>query len=286
MLNEKNLNEEIKNEPLVSVIIPIYNSESYVGGALESIINQTYKNLEIILIDDGSTDKSLDIIGKYAEKDKRVVIIKNESNSGIVVSLNKGISYCHGKYVARMDSDDWSFPYRISKQVEFLEKNPDVVICGGSIEITNESLKPLNHRMYPVDDKSVRKLFFRYSPFAHPCVTYRTDAIKKVGLYNESIPLAQDYDLYFRLGKVGKLANIPDVILKLRVHGESLSMSKARKQELFALHVRVKAWLEYGYDARVSDVVYTFMQFVSVYIMPPKFKFWLFNLIRSKDTFK
>jgi glycosyltransferase involved in cell wall biosynthesis len=281
MYKEQNLNIELITEPLISVIIPIYNSESYVGEALESIINQAYKNLEIILVDDGSTDKSLVIVEKYAESDKRIVILRNGNNSGIVVSLNKGISYCHGKYVARMDSDDWSFPYRISKQVEFLEKNPDVVICGGSIEIVDVNMKHLNYRLYPLTDKKVRSVIFMFSPYAHPSVMYRAEAVRKAGLYDNSFLWAEDYDLYFRLGMIGKFSNLHEPLLKLRTHKNSVSQTRLKKQELMTLLVRFKSWISYGYPLTFFNLIYSIAQLVGVFVIPVSIKFKLFNFLRS-----
>ena len=271
--------------PLVSVIMSVYNNERYVSQAIESILNQTFKKFEFIIVNDESTDGSEKIIKHYSRKDKRIKYIQNKKNIGLTRSLNLLLGLCKGKYVVRMDSDDWAFPNRIEKQVDFLERNNNVVVCGGNIEVSGSNLEPLNYREYPVKDSEIRKLMFRFNPYAHPSVTYRLDSVRKAGLYDENLQLTQDYDLYFRLGRIGKLANVPDLVLKLRIHKDSLSMSKSRKQEMIALYTRLKAWVEYRYPVRFSDVFYTIIQFFSMFFVPSTFKFWLFNFIRSKRKF-
>lgn len=275
------LSKMSKKKPLVSVVMPAYNSEKYISEAIESILNQTFKDFEFIIIDDASTDKTWDIIQDYAKRDARIVSLKNDSNLRISFTLNKGVLIARGKYVARMDADDWSYPDRLGKQVEVLEKNPETVICGGSIDVANIDMQHLNYRRYPLTDRKVRFAMFIYNPFAHPCVMYRLDAIKKAGLYNVYYLVAEDYDLYFRLGNIGKFANIPDLLLRLRVHKKSSSQSYLRKQELITILVRFKAYVVYGYPLSFFTFVYTVAQLIGVFVIPSSIKFRLFNFLRS-----
>jgi len=113
----------------VSIVMSVYNAQKYLDEAIESILNQTYSNFEFIIINDGSTDKSLEIIENYAKKDSRIIVI-NRENKGLIYSLNEGIRKANGKYIARMDADDISLPQRLEKQVEFMEKNKNIGICG------------------------------------------------------------------------------------------------------------------------------------------------------------
>ena len=160
----------MKNQPLVSVVMPVYNGERFLKDAIESILNQTYKNFEFIIVDDGSTDDSLKIIKEYQKKDKRIRLIENKKNLGQAKSLNKGLSLAKGKYYAKMDSDDIACKKRIEKEVDFLERNNDYVIVGSNLEIIDENNNTIGYRFYPQKNKEIRKLIIIKSPFAHPSV--------------------------------------------------------------------------------------------------------------------
>lgn len=266
--------------PKISVLMPVYNGDDYVGLAIQSILDQTFKDFEFIIVDDCSTDKSWKIIKKYAAADKRIIIIRNKKNLRATKTLNRGLWQAFGKYVARMDADDWSYPDRLQKQFNFMENHPKVGVSGGSIEICDRSLKVLNVRRYPLNDTLARKIIFRYSPFAHPATIWRRSLLNEVGGYNENIPLTQDYELYFRIGKICKFGNLSDVLLKLRTHDDSSSIIVGRYQEQFTLYTRIKAYLELGYNMTTFDKLFTFLQIISMLVIPPKIKFWLFNFAR------
>jgi glycosyltransferase involved in cell wall biosynthesis len=269
------------HKPKVSVLMPAYNAEKYIAEAIESILNQTFTDFEFIIVDDGSTDQTWALIQEYATKDKRVVPVKNAVNSQICISLNNGLAIAQGKYIVRIDADDTSPADRIEKQVEFMNQNPDIVISGGKIQICNHLMQPTNLRSYNLTDESVRTSIFRYSPFAHPAVIYRLDAVKKAGLYNPDLRDAEDYDLYFRLGRIGKFGNLDCVVHNLRLSEGSISQTRGRRQEKLTLYIRITAVMEYGYIMTLKDKIYLMMQFCSMYIVPHSFKFWLFNKIRG-----
>lgn len=128
-------------DPKVTVLMPAYNAEKYIETAIESILNQTYKDFEFIIVNDCSTDSTLDIIERYAKQDKRIKIISNKENQKIAQTLNNGLKEAKGKYIARLDADDWSYPERLEKQVNFMEENPDVVLSSGNMEICDGELK-------------------------------------------------------------------------------------------------------------------------------------------------
>lgn len=260
--------------------MPVYNSEKYLDIAIQSILNQTFSGFEFIIVDDKSTDESLKIIKRYARSDKRIKVLRNSKNLRATKSLNRGLRMARGKYIARMDADDWSYSDRLQKQFEFMEKHPEVGVSGGAIEVCNKHLNFLNERKYPLTDIAARRVIFRYSPFAHPATIWRKNLLDKVGGYNENIPLSQDLELYFRIGKICKFANIADTILKLRVHDDSSSITRGRYQEQYALYSRIKAFLEMEYAMTFGDKIYNFLQMASMVIIPSKIKFLLFNLLR------
>ncbi len=269
------------NNPPISVLMPAYNAEEYIAEAIESILNQTFKYFEFIIVDDCSTDSTLKIIQEYAKVDKRIIVRKNEKNLKICGTLNKGIELAGGKYIARMDADDWSYPDRLYKQFRFMEKNPDIVLSGGTIEICDEKMNVLNKRKYSIADEEIRKKIFRYSPFGHPATIWKTEIIKKSGSYNEAFIVAQEYDLYFRVGKMGKFGNLLDTIYRLRIHNKSSSQTFSKKQEINTLFIRLKAHIEYGYKLSILDKCYLVMQYLSMYLISQKLKFWFFNFLRK-----
>lgn len=268
--------------PAVSVIMPVFNSEKFLSVAIESILNQTFSDFEFIIIDDGSTDQSLKEIKRYGVKDKRIRIINNASNLGICACLNRGLSLARGKYIVRMDSDDWSYPDRIKKQLFFMESHPNVVICGGTIRVCDAKLKVINPRRYPASDREIRKKIFRINPFAHPAVMYKKETAIKAGGYNEKLATVEDYDLYFRLGNLGQFANLTSAVLKLRIRYDSISYSNVGRQTLLHMYVRLKGVTEYGYRMKLMDAVFFTAGILGVIIIPARHKFKLYNALRAK----
>lgn len=217
------MEKSLEKDKLVSVIIPAYNSEKYLTPALDSIRNQTYQRLEIIVIYDKSTDATEQILDAAAAEDSRIVIIKNDKKAGIAYALNLGLAAANGEYIARMDSDDISMPDRISKQVAFLESHPDIIMCGGAIQkIVNDKLekKPF---IYPTDSANIRAGMIFKNEFAHPTVMFNAKLLKASGMtYDVTCP-GEDYNLWIRLSKDYKMANLPDVVLNFRCFPESTS---------------------------------------------------------------
>ena len=223
--------------PTISVILPVYNSSEYLLEALESITNQTFTDWEMIAIDDGSTDNSLQILQNYAQKEPRLRIISRE-NRGLPTTLNEGIDNAKGAFIARMDSDDISLPERFEKQLNFLEKN-NLDMCGTQYnkfgQRTGISNLPLQH-----EDCCFRLLL--RSAFAHPTVMARSKLFVNFK-YNENMNCAQDYDLWCRLALKGfKLGNLPEVLLNYRFSSNQISTNKEEKQMLTATAIAKSYW--------------------------------------------
>ena len=222
--------------PLVSVILPVFNSEDYVKESIRSILNQDYREIEVIVIDDGSSDDSGLIINKLASNDTRIRHFK-QSNKGLVETLNRGLELSQGKYIARMDADDISLPGRIRKQVETMEANPELVLCGTWFKEVENGDKL--HKLFCKDEKiRVRSLF---SPmFCHPSIMARADVAKKIR-YEGSFFRAEDYLYWVELMSIGKVCNLPEVLLKYRVHQNQVSSDRDKQRKV---HVSVSkiAW--------------------------------------------
>lgn len=259
--------------------MPAYNSEKYIGLAVESILNQTYRNFEFIIIDDASTDLTSKIISDFGKEDRRIILLRNKKNVGVTKSLNIAISKASGKYIVRMDADDWSYPDRLKLQMELMEKNPHVVVSGSYVEVCDSNLKVMYVRKYHLGDKEIRKHIFRYSPFAHPATIWVAKILKQER-YNETLTTCQDYELYFRMGKRGKFMNLDKELLKLRLHNRSVSQTQHDLQWKNTVLIRFNAVLMLGYSMSTLDKVYNFLQEICIGILPLKLRFTLFNFIR------
>lgn len=229
----------MNNNVLVSVIMPVFNGEKYLVDAIESIIYQTYKNLEFIIIDDGSNDNSLSIIESY--NDNRIVVIKNKSNFGLIRTLNIGVELSNGEYICRFDCDDFSYPDRVMRQVDFMEKNPKVALLGTWARIITPGFSFFNKYMRPqTQDKDIRFRMMFESAFIHPTVMLRTKIMSEFK-YNEDYTHAEDYELWLRLSEKYIVSNLSEVLLDYRVHPSSISNVFSSEQRDKASLLRMKS---------------------------------------------
>ena len=220
--------------PRVSVLMSAYNSEQYIAEAIESILNQTFTDFEFIIINDGSTDDTADVIRKYAKQDKRIKFIDNKKNSGLISVLNQGLDICTGEYIARMDSDDIATPARFATQVEYLDKHNDVGVLGTAIQLFGADNKV---RKYKENITFLDVAYF--SPVAHPTVMIRRDVLERHNLrYNPEHFAAEDYGLWAEMVKVTKIHNLPDVLLKYRTHNTQISNVHSKTQRDTSMKIR------------------------------------------------
>lgn len=215
--------------PEVSVVMSVYNGETYLREAVDSILQQTFRNLEFIVVDDGSTDGTRRVLESYA--DNRIVLI-NQENAGLARSLNRGIRLAKGKYIARMDADDISMPERLMEQVSFLERNPNVAVVGAYAFWIDENGKPQRTLKFPTAPDKLRRALLWRIPFCHGSVMCRKDCLETAGLYREDVGPVEDYNLWFRIAETHDLANIPEYFYKLRVHSQSLTSSTRRREHI------------------------------------------------------
>ena len=211
----------MKNSPLVSVLMPVYNGERYLSEAIESVLSQTYTHFELIICNDGSTDKSEEIILSY--KDERIRYVKNENNIKLIATLNKCIDLAKGKYIARMDADDISLPNRLYQQIQFLEKHTDYVLCGSWAYLMNDNGERTG-RIKNIDSHSLIKtaLFFTCS-IIHPTVVCKTEVMKQFK-YNVNALHCEDFDLWVRMANSGlKMINLPQFLINYRWHRTNIS---------------------------------------------------------------
>lgn len=221
--------------PHVNVLMPVFNGESHVREAIESILGQTFADFELILVEDGSTDRTLDILRNYARRDLRVVLLENGSNQGLVYSLNRGLSLARGKYIARMDADDISLPDRLQRQVEYMESHPEVGVLGTNIAYIDDN----GHLMYggrpkdkrPESPKVIEWLLMWRCCIYHPTVMIRRAILEHTGfIYDPTFEPAEDRELWVRLSKHTVIAKLPEVLLHYRISAGSISRVRAEEQ--------------------------------------------------------
>lgn len=205
--------------PIISVILPVYNCEKFVSEAVQSVLNQTFSDFELLIIDDCSTDATVSLIQSFS--DDRINLILKEKNSGYTDSLNYAISIAKGKYIARMDGDDVCLPTRFQKQIEAMESDKEVILCGTAIQII-DSDKILKH---PVNHEDIKVKLCFSNAFFHPTVLFRKDVFTNLR-YNKEFEPAEDYDLWTQLVFKGKVMNIDEVLLNYRVHQNQISNYK------------------------------------------------------------
>jgi len=270
----------MKNKPQVSILMPAFQCEKHVALAIESILIQTYQNFEFIIIDDCSLDRTWQIINHYARQDPRIQAMQNEVNIGIAGNRNKLIALAQGEFIAWQDADDLSCVDRIAKQCDFLKYHHQVGMVGGYLQFFSEAGNS-GVRKYASADRQLRKLIFRYSPVAQPAAMIRKKCFDELGGYDLRYPPAEDIDMSFRIGQKYQFANIPQIVLNYREHRESATYTKLRTIELNTLAIRMKYCRQQSYSATWLDIVYNIAQYVSIYLLPSKFKIQLFNFFRN-----
>jgi len=238
-------------KPKISVIMPTLNAEKYLKEAIDSILAQTFKNFEFIIIDDNSTDNTLNIINEY--KDKRIKLIKGK-NKGIASALNLGIKCSKGEYIARMDADDISLPRRFEKQIQFMDQHPEIGICGANVIPLTDDQKYKSWGSWLKTEPKVIDILLNVA-FCHPTVIFRKSIIINNNLYyNEKLKYTEDQELWFRAIKFTNFKNIKKKLLKYRLHPKNKSNKNTKKQKntLNQLRFAFLKWI--GVDSNDCDI--------------------------------
>lgn len=211
--------------PLVSVILPVFNARRYLAEAMNSVLNQTLRDLEMVVVDDGSTDGSDQVMDEVAARDPRVRIVRRP-NTGLVGALNDAIASARStEFLARMDADDVCLPERLEKQVAFMQSHPDCVLLGTMVRAIDPCGVELweSERLLTHEELDKQLMLGRAGVIRHPAAIMRAAAVRQIGGYRKVFDNAEDSDLFLRLAEVGKVANLPDVLLLYRQHYGSIN---------------------------------------------------------------
>jgi len=224
----------------LSVLMCVHNGEEFLKEAVKSVLDQTFSEFEFIIIDDASTDKSPEILSSFS--DPRIQVIRNEVNLGLTKSLNKGLTYAKGEFIARMDADDICLPFRFEKQIDFFTKHPDIALCGSHVTLIGSST---GLGCYPEAHEQIKVTAMANSPFAHPAVMWRRKVFDDLQLrYDEGYRTSQDFELWSRAVHKVKAANIAEPLIYYREHIKQITKSKQSNQSLNARKTKLKQ-LEY-----------------------------------------
>jgi len=219
--------------PQVSILISVYNGERYLREALESVISQDFKDFEVVIINDGSTDRTGNILAEYAV-DQRFRIINQESR-GLVYSLNRGLQEARAELIARLDADDVALPQRLTRQVDYMRAHPEVALLGTAITVIDKKGQKVKDHLYPTGSDQVKSAMSRFCAVSHPSVMMRRSRILELGGYRSAFLHAEDFDLWLRLSERYLIDNLTEPLILYRQHDENVSRRFQQQQSLSAI---------------------------------------------------
>src|SRR4030042_1564031 len=269
-------------QPKISVIMSVYNGMPYLKEAVESILGQTYKNFEFIIVDDASNDKIWEFLKSLKDKQslrsssaswrtaglKRIKLIKNQKNLGLATSLNKALRIARGDFIARMDADDISLPNRFEEQIKFLIKHPEIDLCGTWVDLINEKGETIGEKKYPTADKDIKNSLAWYPAIVHPTWLIKTGVFGQLNGYDSKFEFAEDYEFLMRAKKGFKMANIQKQLLLWRLWNKRRSRESWEQMERVDLKIKYEA-LKRG-DFAPLYIFIVFGKFIIAYLLPYK----------------
>jgi len=262
------MNKKIK-KPLVSVVMPVKDAGNFLVESIESVINQTVNSWEMIVVNDGSRDETAAILSKFARKDKRIRIIDHARSRGIAKSLNEAIKLTRGKYVARMDGDDVSYPARFADQVEYLEKHRKVVAVGGQVVMIDGESQEFAEKWFSTDKNKLREMIMWMVPIQHPAMMVRGEVFRKVR-YDERLTTAEDVELFMQLLSHGELGNVRVPVLKYRKADTSNGYHDVKKTFWYTVWGRMLGIIKHGYRPSLKGIMLCVLQVLMVGLLPSK----------------
>jgi glycosyltransferase involved in cell wall biosynthesis len=275
----KELSENKSIKPLISVMIPVYNGAEYLEESVKSVIDSTALPIEIILVDDGSSDGSKALCRRLSRRYSNVRYLDYAVNQGMTRCLNTGILHARGEYIARINQDDLMQKNRLEKQLQFLENNPDHVAVGSFVELFTADNPKYDFIEFPTEDRDIKNLWMKFSPFADPTVMYRKSAWLKTKGYNQKMWPADDVHMWYQLGSIGKLANLPECLTRVRWHAAAGSVKSHRLQMQKTWEVHIWA-AKHISQPKLTEVALWMGQFVAGKFFSAQFNWFVYRNIR------
>ena len=265
----------MKTKPKISIIMSVFNGMPYLVEAIESILVQTYKNFELIIVDDASTDETWTFLKSLS--DDRVKLIRNRKNLGLAASLNKTLRHTLGDYVARMDADDISKLERLYTQLEFMEKNPQIDICGSFVSVIDKDGKIIGQIKKPLTDSKIKKELFWLTPLLHPTWFVKKEVFRKLKGYDGKWDYVEDFEFLIR-AKDFKMANIPRNLVLFRSQAERRSQASIEKIYKMSLMLRIKIFKEQKLGFFYLPILVR--SYISTYLLPTRLKIFLNKMMK------
>lgn len=267
----------MKASPKISVIMAVYNGMPYLGAATNSILGQTYGDFEFIIVNDASTDGSL----KYLKslEDKRIKLIRNKKNLGLAASLNIALRQAKGDFIARMDADDVSLPERFEEQIKFLEKNPEIDLCGTYVYLIDSKGNKIGEKKYPIEPARIKKALTWCTAVIHPTYMGTPKFFKELGGYRDDFDFAEDYDLLSRAKNRFKIANIGQKLLLFRLHDTRRSRAVMQKMDKVDLKIKLESIKRDGFT--VQALMALIKKIIMIYLLPYPLKSKLATLLKQ-----
>lgn len=270
----------IPEKPLISVIMPVYNAAPFLREAIRSIKWQTYKNWELIAVDDGSTDSSVDILRSFADRDPRIKVYTYSRNVGLSRALNRGLKVAEGEIIARMDADDYSLPRRFEAQLAHLKNNPELVAIGCQTELIDENGETIGSKHFPTQPKQLRAMMMEMMPIQHPTLMTYASVIRKIRYENHTT--AEDVSLFFQLLQYGEFGNVPKALFQYRIRLNSNSLKDPKKTFYLTFASRIKAIMQYGYRPSIKGIAVNLAQLIVITTLPKWAILKLYETMRFK----
>jgi glycosyltransferase involved in cell wall biosynthesis len=246
----------IETMPRVSVVMPVFRGEQYLREALESVLRQTFTDIECIIICDEPTPETNQLLSWYENEDTRVRVISNPRRIGLIASLNLGCRQSRGEYIARMDADDIAEPERFIRQVQFLDLHPEVGVVGTQTLLIDGTGEPVRGVKLPTEPAVIRWHALFENCLYHPSVMIRKEVLEEVGYYNEEATTIEDFDLWSRIQKIADLANLPDPLLRYRINPGSITFNNLQDQKIATAEIQfseIGRYLERDLTQREKD---------------------------------
>ena len=275
----------MKKNNLISVIMPVYNAQDFLHNSIQSILAQTHQNWELIAVDDGSSDNSYQILRSYARKDHRIKVFRNTVNKGIGETVNVALSKTKGRYIARQDADDISYPQRLEKQLSYLIDNPSIGILGTFMHEVNFAEEIMTERLVPTTHQRIKKAMFTTQAIQNPTVMIDRKKIPYRELwYNGKISPVDELDFFFRLLNTTKFANIPEFLVIYRKHSNNSSLKNIKRTFDLTFRTRLRAIFLYGYRPGLKEFLIHWAQTFVVLVLPNSLLYKLFKLWKRQSS--
>ena len=269
------------DKALISVVMPVYNAEKFLSQAIESVLTQSYKNFEFIIVNDSSSDNSYQICEKYQKIDPRIKLIQNKKHQGVGFTLNQAIGQSKGQFIARMDADDIMLPSRLEEQVYYLNRNKDIVCLGSWMKEINEKNETIGKRITPLLHEEIYEKMFYEMAIQNPTLMINKNLVPKDFQWCKTDGILDDLDLLFKLLKFGQFANINEYLMLYRIHDNNLSLKNIKQTFKEALVIRQNAIKKYHYKPTSKGKIISFFEQIIVNFMPSQSLYFLYKIFKK-----